>query len=471
MLRRFSVDFAIFSIVVDFVLVMVALRIAALLRPYLGYWFTFARPVSGPLHIDLLLYFVLPVFWVLVFLLHGIYDGRRNFRFRDELSSVLNASVLAAIALAGFLYLSFRDYSRVLYLTFAITATILLVSIRVIYRIIFRLQAKGITEKRRVLILGAGSIGKSIAQQLQAYEENGLTLVGFLDDDPLKQTDPQVLGPIDRAVEIIKQEHITVVILALPSRVWSRISALVAQLHALPLRVWVVPDYYTLALYRARVEELKGIPLIDLRAPALDDYQRLIKRIFDLVVTVLILPFALPVMGLIALAIKLDSPGPVIFRQKRVGENGRLFDMLKFRTMIDGADQMRHVIEWVDEKGRIHQDKRRPDPRVTRVGRFLRRTSLDELPQLFNVLRGEMSLIGPRPELPHLVDQYETWQRIRFTVPQGITGWWQVNGRSDKPMHEHTEDDLYYIQNYSIWLDLLILVKTVIAVIRRKGAY
>jgi len=145
--------------------------------------------------------------------------------------------------------------------------------------------------------------------------------------------------------------------------------------------------------------------------------------------------------------------------------------MLKFRTMIDGADQMRHVIEWVDEKGRIHQDKRRPDPRVTRVGRFLRRTSLDELPQLFNVLRGEMSLIGPRPELPHLVDQYETWQRIRFTVPQGITGWWQVNGRSDKPMHEHTEDDLYYIQNYSIWLDLLILVKTVIAVIRRKGAY
>ncbi len=298
-----------------------------------------------------------------------------------------------------------------------------------------------------------------------------MTLVGFLDDDPLKQTDPQVLGPIDRAVEIIKREHITEVILALPSRVWSRISTLVAQLHELPLRVWVVPDYYTLALYRARVEELKGIPLIDLRAPALDDYQRLIKRIFDLVVTVLILPFALPVMGLIALAIKLDSPGPVIFRQKRVGENGRLFDMLKFRTMIDGADQMRHVIEWVDEKGRIHQDKRRPDPRVTRVGRFLRRTSLDELPQLFNVLRGEMSLIGPRPELPHLVDQYETWQRIRFTVPQGITGWWQVNGRSDKPMHEHTEDDLYYIQNYSIWLDLLILVKTVIAVIRRKGAY
>lgn len=471
MLRRFSVDFAIFSIVVDFVLVMAALRIAALVRPYLRYWFTFARPVSEPPQIDLLLYFVLPVFWVLIFLLHGIYDGRRNFHFRDELSSVLNASALATIALAGFLYLSFREYSRVLYLTFAITTTILLVFIRVIYRIIFRLQTKSAREKRRILILGAGSVGKSIAQQLQPYEENGLTLVGFLDDDPMKQTDPQVLGPIDRAVEIIKQEHITEVILALPSRVWSRISALVAQLHELPLRVWVVPDYYTLALYRARVEELKGIPLIDLRAPALDDYQRLIKRIFDLVVTMLILPFALPVMGMIALAIKLDSPGPVIFRQKRVGENGRLFDMLKFRTMIDGADQMRHVIEWVDEKGRIHQDKRRPDPRVTRVGRFLRRTSLDELPQLFNVLRGEMSLIGPRPELPHLVDQYEPWQRIRFTVPQGITGWWQVNGRSDKPMHEHTEDDLYYIQNYSLWLDLLILVKTVIAVIRRKGAY
>jgi lipopolysaccharide/colanic/teichoic acid biosynthesis glycosyltransferase len=176
-------------------------------------------------------------------------------------------------------------------------------------------------------------------------------------------------------------------------------------------------------------------------------------------------------MGVIAIAIKLDSPGPVIFGQTRVGENGKLFKMLKFRSMIKDADKMRHVIESVDEKGRIVQDKRKPDPRITRVGRFLRRTSLDELPQLFNVLKGEMSLVGPRPEMPHLVDQYELWQRRRFSVPQGITGWWQVNGRSNKPMHQHTEDDLYYVQNYSLWLDILILLKTVLAVLQRKGAY
>jgi exopolysaccharide biosynthesis polyprenyl glycosylphosphotransferase len=253
--------------------------------------------------------------------------------------------------------------------------------------------------------------------------------------------------------------------------VWSRISALVSELHELPVRVWVAPDYYTLALHRARVEELAGIPLIDLRAPALNEYQRLTKRIFDLSLTLLIMPFVLPLMGLIAIAIRLDSPGPIIFSQTRVGENGKLFKMFKFRSMVKDADKMRHVIEQVDENGRIIQDKRKHDPRVTRVGRFLRRTSLDELPQLFNVLKGEMSLVGPRPEMPHLVAQYELWQRKRFAVPQGITGWWQVNGRSDKPMHQHTEDDLYYVQNYSLWLDVVILFKTLVAVVRRKGAY
>ncbi len=153
---------------------------------------------------------------------------------------------------------------------------------------------------------------------------------------------------------------------------------------------------------------------------------------------------ALP-MAIIALLIRLDSPGPVLFRQKRVGENGRLFDMLKFRTMVADAESAAG-----SGPGRRTTDgqvihKHKDDPRVTRVGRFLRRYSLDELPQFFNVLRGEMSLVGPRPELPWLVDRYEPWQRKRFAVPQGITGWWQVNGRSDKPMHLHTEDDLYYV--------------------------
>jgi len=209
---------------------------------------------------------------------------------------------------------------------------------------------------------------------------------------------------------------------------------------------------------------------MDLRAPALSEYQRMIKRAFDLVVTLLLMPFVLPVFGLIAIAIKRDSPGPVFFRTIRVGENGRKFRMTKFRTMVVGAEKMQHTVAKLDANGNMIY-KTPDDPRVTRVGRFLRRTSLDEFPQLFNVFKGEMSLVGPRPEMPELVEKYDLWQRKRFAVPQGMTGWWQINGRSDKPMHLHTEEDLYYVQHYSIWLDLQILVMTLWAVLRGRGAY
>jgi lipopolysaccharide/colanic/teichoic acid biosynthesis glycosyltransferase len=154
----------------------------------------------------------------------------------------------------------------------------------------------------------------------------------------------------------------------------------------------------------------------------------------------------------------------------RVGENGRLFAMYKFRSMVDGAERMQETVNEENGNGDLIH-KKPDDPRVTRVGRFLRRTSLDELPQLFNVLKGEMSLVGPRPELPWLLEQYEPWQHKRFAVPQGMTGWWQVNGRSDKPMHLHTDDDIYYVQNYSLWIDIYILLKTPWVVIRGKGAY
>jgi len=144
--------------------------------------------------------------------------------------------------------------------------------------------------------------------------------------------------------------------------------------------------------------------------------------------------------------------------------------MVKFRTMVAGADRQLGQVARQDENGQTVY-KRRDDPRVTRVGRLLRRASLDELPQIFNVLRGEMSLVGPRPEMPELVERYDLWQRRRFAVPQGVTGWWQINGRSDKPMHLHTDEDLYYVQNYSLWLDLQILARTVWTVVRGKGAF
>jgi lipopolysaccharide/colanic/teichoic acid biosynthesis glycosyltransferase len=178
----------------------------------------------------------------------------------------------------------------------------------------------------------------------------------------------------------------------------------------------------------------------------------------------------LPLFGLISLLIKLDSKGPILYKSKRIKELGETFDMLKFRTMVEDADEHFTEVIHQDENGNLIH-KRPDDPRVTGIGKFLRKTSLDELPQFINILKGDMSFIGPRPELPMMVDRYEPWQRARFSVPQGLTGWWQVNGRSDKPMHLNTEDDIYYIQNYSFWLDLYILIKTVKVVLKGKGAY
>jgi exopolysaccharide biosynthesis polyprenyl glycosylphosphotransferase len=268
----------------------------------------------------------------------------------------------------------------------------------------------------------------------------------------------------------VQQLKIDEVILALPLSAYEKAVQLSQNLQKQPVNVRVIPDYFSVALFRAAVEDVGGMPLINLRAPALNDYERFVKRVFDLIVGSITLLVTLPLMGVIAILIKLDSRGPAIYRQQRVGENGRLFWMLKFRTMVADADARLSEVMREGADGEL-EFKRPDDPRITRVGRFLRRTSLDEVPQLFNVLKGEMSLVGPRPELPWLVDRYQPWQRKRFAVPQGMTGWWQINGRSSKHMHLSTQDDLYYIQNYSLLLDVRILCKTIGAVLRRKGAF
>ncbi|MGQ9816127.1 MAG: sugar transferase, partial [Candidatus Roseilinea sp.] len=232
----------------------------------------------------------------------------------------------------------------------------------------------------------------------------------------------------------------------------------------------LAPDVLDLAWFGPRVVDLNGIPLLRLRESPLNGPARVVKRAMDITVSALGLALGAPLMLLIALLIKLDSPGPALIRQQRVGENGRLFGMLKFRTMWATQERESGGAEAQRSTGAVLH-KRRDDPRVTRLGRVLRRFSLDELPQLLNVLKGDMSLVGPRPELPWLVDRYETWQRRRFAVPPGMTGWWQINGRSDRPMHLHVEDDLYYIRNYSLWLDIVILLKTVPAVLSGRGAF
>ncbi len=467
-MRRFSANFILFSMALDGALVVAALSLASYLRPLLNRYAWFAyMPEKQFAPLPLVVAF--PVLWVGILAMAGVYDSERMMRPATLLADLTLGSALALVALAGVLYFSFREISRAQFLLFGGMAYLFQGGWRLLGRYLL-LRRVALPGKRRILILGAGSLGQRVAAQIESDPLYGMAFIGFLDDDSQKQRSSRVLGHISQVREVVTRERVDDVVIALPTGAYERINALVAELHELPVKVWLMLDYYHLALYRAEMAEFAEIPMLDLRAPALNEYQRLAKRAFDLAVTLAILPLALPVMGLVALFIRLEGAGPVLFRQVRVGENGRLFEMLKFRTMVDGAETMQEVVLEHDETGRpIH--KRPDDPRVTRVGRVLRRLSLDELPQLFNVLKGEMSLVGPRPELPALVEKYQPWQRKRFAVPQGMTGWWQVNGRSDRLMHLHTEDDLFYVQNYSLWLDVYILWKTLWAVLSGRGAY
>ncbi len=468
MTRQFSLRFVLFLLCSDLALMVTALLLATAARRTLPFGKS-APPsvwtIPWPVYVLGL------IVWLAVFVALDVYHPRLLTQPGLELLRALGATIFAWLILAGMLYFSFRDVSRLQYLYFLLICLALVIVHRLAIWRVLRHWGYA-TRQRRVLIVGTGGIARDIAHAIQSQEWSGLALAGFVTDrsDDPPPADLPLLGTLADVPTLVTAQNIAEVVIALPRDGADGLLEFVRQLQSLPVNIRLIPDYFDMAFLRLSTENFGGMPLLSLKEPVLDPFQRVVKRAFDLVLTSLLLIPALPLMGLIALAIKRDSPGPVLFRQTRVGEGGRLFTMLKFRTMIVGAEIMQDAVNQLDEEGHILH-KRADDPRVTRVGRWLRRTSLDELPQLFNILRGEMSLVGPRPEMPWLVEKYEAWQRKRFEVPQGLTGWWQINGRADRPMHLHTEDDLYYIRNYSVWLDLKILWKTVQAVLLRRGAF
>jgi len=469
---RRATGVAIFLCISDLVLTALALYLASVARVTLPWGATLWQGVQ----LNVQVYVLALLVWISVFLLLSVYDPKMNVRLADELQMVLLAVPLSTLVFAGTLYFSYRDVPRLLFLYFFIIDLLLLLCWRALIRGVFRLTRQSRQARSNVLIVGAGEVGRSVAANLQRRDWAGLDVVGFVDDDPDKQgtivQGVPVVGTVQDTPLLVEEKTIREVIFALPLRAHQEIANLVVSLQSLPVVVKVVPDFFDLAFFRAgiTVDDLGGIPLLNLRASAIEGFPRAVKRLFDVVGAAIMLIVLSPLMLLSAILIKLDSSGPVIFKQLRIGENCQPFYVFKFRSMVaDAESRLKDVITETDDGQLIH--KVRDDPRVTRVGRILRRTSVDELPQLFNVLKGEMSLVGPRPELPFLVESYEPWQRKRFAVPPGMTGWWQIGGRSDRPMHLHVEDDLFYIQNYSLLLDLQILWKTLGVVLKSRGAY
>jgi exopolysaccharide biosynthesis polyprenyl glycosylphosphotransferase len=488
-LKRAGNTFSLILLVVDLACTLFAFQLARWLREALP----LGVRLDEPLYANLLLYLVVPAIWMVVFSALQVYDPARALRYVDDVQIVVVATTVAILLFAGVAYLFFRELSRLLFAYFYLLDLVFLMAWRGFLRLLFRWRPDLVPGRtRRVLIVGASTVGHEIAQALQEHQWTRLELVGFVNDvatderavQKIGQAQPEadegdldlaLLGPVSDTPQVVRDWQIDEVIIALPLHAHERLMELVVALQELAVNIRLVPDILDLVFIRASVEEFAGLPLIGLREPAIDGVNRLVKRAFDLVVGGVVLILASPLMLLIALTIKLGSPGPVLFCQQRVGEAGELFWMLKFRTMVEGAEE--RELELAVQRGEARNgpplfDKRPDDPRVTRLGRVLRRTSLDELPQLVNVLAGEMSLVGPRPELPWLVQRYLPWQRKRFSVPQGITGWWQVNGRSNRAEHQlRVEDDLYYIRNYSLLLDVRILWKTISSVIRGEGAF
>jgi exopolysaccharide biosynthesis polyprenyl glycosylphosphotransferase len=392
-----------------------------------------------------------------------LYEWHWVMNLRHEAARLALATGGAMILVSGALYLTYREVPRLLFVYFALLVFAINGGIRLLLRLFFRTRLGDLLAVRIVLV-GGGRVADSLAGRLRAEAGRWppLHVVGVVADDAPATSSLAYLGTTADLERAIGEWNITTVIVTLPSSEHARIVALTERLQTLPVDVRVVPDVLDLAYARATITHVEGIPLVGLRDPALSASGKLVKYNFDRLIALAGLLLGWPLGLVIAAAIVLDSHGPVFYRAARIGEDGRPFTMYKFRTMVAGAD--RHPRARGPAKA---QD----DPRITRVGRWLRRTSVDELPQLWNVLRGEMSLVGPRPEQPFIVAGYEPWQRRRTHIRPGMTGWWQVNGRSEYPMHLNTDFDLYYLENYSLLLDLRILGRTLGAVITGRGAY
>jgi exopolysaccharide biosynthesis polyprenyl glycosylphosphotransferase len=415
------------------------------------------------------------VIWFIMLLLFATPRLVREAHLIEGLWRLVAAIGLAALIFAGVLFLSFRATSRLYFIYFVLLDLIVLLIFYGIMRMIVLRNSQHVEVHNRTLIAGTGGAGLRLAHALRNRWNGSVPIVGFLTDDTVMvgaEIDGlPILGTIDQALTTIKQHDVEEIVIALPLESHPRVVNLVRQLQSTPVHIRLVPDFLDFAIMRASVDYVEGLPIVGLRVPAISDEARLTKRVFDIAVSGVLLVTLAPFLLLIALLIRLDSRGSALYRAERVGENGRLFKMYKFRTMVQDADKLWEEITVRREDGKL-VFKQPSDPRITRIGRWLRRTSLDELPQLINVLKGDMSLVGPRPELPVVVrEEYEPWQWSRFTVPQGMTGWWQINRRGFEHQHLCTADDLYYIQNYSLALDIQILFRTILVVLSRQGSY
>ncbi len=412
---------------------------------------------------------------ILVYRMDGAYEIRRDSSLVEEAYRITAGTATAIIIMVAFAFFA-RPLlnSRLIFIYCGILIPAFLTIARIVVRAwLGRLRLRGIGVDR-LLIVGAGEVGRMVMRNVVAQPELGYEIVGYLDDNPGKSNTAlgrlRGLGTIEMLPEVLKSLPIDEVIVALPWHAHRKIVQVVQEAQQANVRPRIVPDLFALMLGRVKLDQINGIPLIGMQPVAITGVNRALKRLVDVVVSLLAITLALPIWLVVPILIKLDTPGPILFNQVRVGRNGQRFIVHKFRSMVANAEEQKASLAALNEAdGPLFKIK--DDPRMTRVGRLLRRTSLDELPQFFNVLKGDMSLVGPRPALPEEVAQYEEWHMRRLEAAPGITGLWQVSGRSLIGFEEMMLLDTFYCENWSFGLDLKILLKTVPHVIFGRGAF
>lgn len=499
MLRRFSSRRVIVFFLYDFIGSFLLFLLANQIRTSIGYLPTWLSSeldvlgivvggVSGAADLTFRPFFLLVLTFPLFLINAGVYDARKSFALQAEIRNIFVGLSVAFLTLSGLLFFTYRETSRVMVLIFYVMDLLFLIIGRIgltAYNQLFR--KTNFLKMRKVLVIGAGEVGRRIVEQLQDYAQyEHIQLVGYLDDNrnKLGQTISglPVLGTLDDVHKVMSESNVEDVVIALPLRAHERLIRVCQELDQFSVRTHIIPDLFVLSFQDSTLDGFGGIPVITLGQRKFNGSRRAAKRIFDLIFGSLGLFVISPILLVFALLIKLESPGPAIYKTKRIGENGKPFTMYKFRSMVNNASSSGHE-EYVkrlisenlspDDVADITGQKSlklKDDNRVTRIGKFIRKTSIDELPQLFNVLRGEMSLVGPRPPLPYEYEVYQDWHKERLRIIPGMTGIWQVRAHNKVSFDEMVRMDVEYIKNQSIWLDLLIIIQTPIALLTDQGS-
>lgn len=443
----------------------------------LAYWIRFYSPLAAVVPVVLGFpplwayiqgsFVVIPV-WLWLFKSRGMYRPRRNMYFSDEffaIARLVGVGMIVVMAIA-FFYRTF-SYSRLVVALLGILAIACVAAARYAAMKFEQWWYRSGHDLRKVVIVGTSATARTIYEKLSRNASLGYEILGYFSTNgagEMSATSARHLGPVAETPAFSRSAAVDVILIALGESEHGHLTTLVRECEGLHTELLMVPDILELMTSQVRIRHIEGIPFLGIKGLALSTWNQIVKRLFDAAMAAVVLILVSPLFLIIAAAIKLDSRGPVFYRQERVGLDGESFSVLKFRSMRTDAEQSTGPV-WA----------RKDDSRTTRVGRFLRRFSMDELPQLINVLKGDMSIVGPRPERPHFVKQFTNEvprYRERHRVKTGMTGWAQVNGlRGNAPIAERTKYDIYYVENWSLVFDLKIILKTIRTVLFGTDAY